>query len=181
MIHRFTPEARRVVMLAHAEVRRMGHHHLGSEHLLLGLIRQEWGAAARALGKPGVTYQTVEREVAARVRRSTEELGIADAEALRAVGIDLDEVRARMEAAFGPGALRPPMPRKRGLTPRAKRVLESSLRQAEGLGERSISSAHLILGLNATEESVGAQILRDLGVTAESVRAGVGEELRRAS
>ena len=181
MIHRFGSDARLVVRLAHAEAKRMGHRHLGTEHLLVGLLREERGPAARALSPLGVTADAVEREIGVRIGWSEAELGRADAEALRAVGIDLDEVRERVEAEFGPGALRPPAPEKRGLCRRAKRVLEESLREARRLGDRHIGSEHILLGINAVEPGLGAQILRDLGASSESVRTGVLEELRRAS
>ena len=71
--------------------------------------------------------------------------------------------------------------RKRGLCRRAKRVLEESLREARRLGDRHIGSEHVLLGINAVESGQGAQILRDLGASSDSVRTGVLEELRRAS
>jgi ATP-dependent Clp protease ATP-binding subunit ClpA len=183
MTVRFTREARHVITLADAEARRIAHPHLGTGHILLGLLRDERGTAARALTTLGVTDAAVERELNARVRQSTEELGPDDEEALRAVGIDLDEIRQRLEAAFGPGVLRPPAQGRRGyrLTPQARRVLGMSRREAAALGHRYVGSEHLLLGLNAVASGTGAQILRHLGVPARSVRNTVLEELRRAS
>jgi ATP-dependent Clp protease ATP-binding subunit ClpA len=183
MVARFTREARHVVALADAEARRMGHRHLGTGHLLLSLLRDQGGTAARALAMLGVTDASIERELVARVRRSTEELGPEDEEALGAVGIDLDEIRQRLEAAFGPGVLRPPAPERRGyrLTPQARKALGSSRREAAVLGHRYVGSEHLLLGVSALESGVAAQILRNLGVSAGSVRDQVLEELRRAS
>jgi len=181
MIHRFASDGRLVVRLAHAEAKRMGHRYLGTEHLLMGLLRQERGPAARALATLGVTADVVEREIGARIGRSEAELGPTEAEALRTVGIDLDEVRDRVEAAFGPGALRPPAPENRGPCRSAKRVLELSLREARCRGDRHIGSEHILLGLDAVETGLGARILRHLGASSDSVRTAVLEELRRAS
>src|SRR5438034_9135373 len=103
MFERFTNGARCAVTAAQQEARRLGHDCIGTEHVLLGLLRGE-GIAARALSGLGVTAEAVEREAAAFVRPAP--FGAADAEALGAIGIDLDEVRRRLEATFGPGALR---------------------------------------------------------------------------
>jgi ATP-dependent Clp protease ATP-binding subunit ClpA len=181
MIRWFGSDARLVVRLAHVEARRMGHRHLGTEHLLVGLLREERGPAARALAALGVTADAVEHEIVARIGSSEAELDRADAEALRAVGIDLEQVREHVEAAFGPGALRPPAPERRGLCRRARRALELSLREAMRRGDRHIGSEHVLLALNSVEAGLGAQILRDLGASSESVRTSVLDELRRAS
>jgi ATP-dependent Clp protease ATP-binding subunit ClpA len=181
LIHRFCAEGRLVVKLAHAAAGRMGHRHLGTEHLLVGLLRHERGPAARALAALGVTADAVDREIDVRIRRSEAVLGLADAEALRAGGIDLDQVRERVEAAFGPGALEPRASEGRGLCRSARRVLELSLREARCRGDRHIGSEHILLGLDAVETGLGARILRHLGASSDSVRTAVLEELRRAS
>src|ERR671922_2778564 len=103
MFERFTDRARNVVIAAQQEARRLGHDCIATEHVLLGLLREK-GIAARVLADLGVTADAVEREVVAFVRPGP--FGAADAEALGAIGIDLDEVRRRLEASFGPGALR---------------------------------------------------------------------------
>src|SRR5215217_1665467 len=156
MFERFTDRARRVTVDAQATARRLGHGHVGTEHILLGLLQGD-GIAARVLGSLGITAAAVEREVLAEVGRGP--LGTGDAEALGAIGIVLDEVRRRVEASFGKGALhwrpgrrhpawRPPMlgghiP----FSPRSKKVLELSLREALALKRRHIGTEHLLLGL----------------------------------
>src|SRR5919199_5286442 len=102
MFERFTDSARQATVDAQLAARRLGHGHIGTEHLLLGLLETD-GIAAQVLRGLGVTPAAVEREVLAEVGRGP--LGERDAEALEAIGIDLDEVRRRVEANFGPGAL----------------------------------------------------------------------------
>lgn len=184
MFDRFTQESRQVVALAEAVARRLGHRHLGTEHLLLGILAQETGAGAgaRALSGLGVTTERVEREVVGTLGRR-DELGPTDAEALRAIGIDLEKVRRRVEAAFGPGALRPLSPRKRRVcwTDQAKKAMKLSLREARSLGHRYLGSEHILLGVLAVEFGLAARILLDLGVDHAAVRARILQELRRAS
>src|SRR4029450_2752558 len=102
MFERFTDRARQVVVDAQASARGLGHGWVGTEHILLGLLHGD-GIAARGRGGLGAPAAAVEREVLAEVGRGP--LGTGDAEALGAIGIDLEEVRRRVEAAFGPGAL----------------------------------------------------------------------------
>jgi ATP-dependent Clp protease ATP-binding subunit ClpA len=183
MFDRFTPEARQLVTLAEAESRRLGHRHVGTEHLLLGLLAQGTGPAARALTNLGLTSERVEREVVSRLGRYGDELGPTDAEALGAIGINLEEVRRKVEAAFGDGVLRPVSPRRGRLswTTRAKRTLELSLREARSLGHRYLGSEHVLLGVVGVETGLAARILLDLGVDGGAVKDQVLEELRRAS
>jgi len=141
MFERFTERARQVVVLAQDEARELKHEYIGTEHLLLGLLREEEGVAARALAGLGVT---------------------------------LDEVRARVRAAAPAGERAPvgQIP----FTPRAKRALELSLREALAHGHNHIGTEHLLLGLTRDEEAIGARILSDLGADAEGVREAVVAE-----
>jgi ATP-dependent Clp protease ATP-binding subunit ClpA len=188
MFERFTDRARNVVIAARQEARRLGHDCIGTEHLLLGLLREQ-GIAARTLAHLGVTAEAVEREVVAFVRPGP--FGEADAAALGTIGIDLDEVKRRLEATFGPGALRW-RPGRRGLrrgplpgghipfSPRAKKVLELSLREALRLDHNYIGTEHILLGLVREGEGLAALVLTKLGVGLEAVRARVLDALRRA-
>jgi ATP-dependent Clp protease ATP-binding subunit ClpA len=188
MFERFTNGARNVVTAAQQEARRLGHDCIGTEHVLLGLLRGE-GIAARTLAGLGVTAAAVEREVVAFVRPAP--FGAADAEALGAIGIDLDEVRRRLQHTFGPGALRW-RPGRRGrrrgplpgghipFSPRAKKVLELSLREALRLKHNYIGTEHILLGLVREGEGLAAMVLTKLGVDLEALRARVLDELRRA-
>jgi|SRR6266516_4743936 len=139
MFERFTEQARHSVVLAQDEARRLRHGYIGTEHLLLGLLAIGDGVAARTLEQLGVDLETARTDVARAIGVGHDRLGEADAEALRALGIDLDEVRRRVEEEFGPRALDwPTMTCRRGpraptgripFTPRAKKVLELALRK----------------------------------------------------
>jgi ATP-dependent Clp protease ATP-binding subunit ClpA len=188
MFERFTDRARKVAVDAQASARRLGHGYIGTEHLLLGLLQGD-GIAAQVLTGLGVTPAAVEREVLAEVGRGP--LGAGDAEALGAIGIDLDEVRRRVEASFGPGALYwHPDPRcRRGrhlplagghipFTPRAKKALELSLREALALKHRYIGTEHILLGLVREGEGLAMLVLVRLGAGPQAVRARVLDILR---
>jgi ATP-dependent Clp protease ATP-binding subunit ClpA len=143
MFERFTDRARRVVVLAQEESRRLGHKYIGTEHLLLGLVREGKGVAAQALN---------------------------------ALGISLEGVRAQVEEIIGEGAADVPaghIP----FTPRAKKVLELSLREALQLGHRHIGTEHLLLGLLREGEGVAAQVLVRQGLALDRVREKVTELL----
>jgi ATP-dependent Clp protease ATP-binding subunit ClpA len=187
MFERFTDRARGAVIDAQVVARRLGHDRVGTEHLLLGLLDGS-GVAAQVLAGAGVTPAAVEREVLAEVGRGP--LGTGDAEALGAIGIDLDEVRRRVEASFGKGALhwrpgrrhpawRPPMlgghiP----FSPRSKKVLELSLREALALKHRHIGTEHLLLGLIREGEGLAMLVLTRLGAGPQLLRARVLDALR---
>ena len=172
MFERFTPEARQVVEGAQQQARDLRHDRIGTEHLLLALLTRQGTTSAAVLARHGLTRSAVVTDVA---RFTGAEL---DAEALTSVGIDLDAVRSSVEAAFGPGAL----DRRRGrtghipFTPRAKKVLELSLREAIALKSRSITDGHVLLGLIREGEGLAAKVLHDRGVDLPALR----EEVRLA-
>jgi ATP-dependent Clp protease ATP-binding subunit ClpA len=138
MFERFTDRARRVVVLAQEEARMLNHNYIGTEHILLGLIHEGDGVAARAL----------------------EDLGVR-----------LDTVRERVEYTIGTGKHAPSghIP----FTPRAKKVLELSLREAIQLGHNHIGTEHILLGLMSEGEGVAYQVLTELGLTSAKVRKAV--------
>jgi ATP-dependent Clp protease ATP-binding subunit ClpA len=187
MFERFTDRARQVAVGAQASARRLGHGCVGTEHILLGLLEGD-DIAAQVLRGLGVARDAVEREILVEVGRGP--LGTADAEALGAIGIDLDEVRRRVEASFGPGALhwrpgfghrrrRPPMLAGHiPFSPRAKKVLELSLREALALKHRHIGTEHILLGLVREGEGLGMLILIRLGAGPQSIRTRVLDALR---
>lgn len=183
MFERFTSEARDIVARAQVEARALGHSWIGTEHLLLALLGQPEAPGASALRRLGVT-----REACLSLTRdslgSGEALGADEAAALHTIGIDLDEVRRRVEESFGVGALdSPPRLRRRGLlgtlrrrtrrgcgpgpwltfTPKAKRALERSLRESLTLGDRHIGVEHVVLGLLDPKGNLAVEILRRLG------------------
>jgi len=135
VFERFTERAREVVVLAQGEARALKHNYIGTEHLLLGLLREEEGLAARVLASLDVDVEDVRADVA------------------RIVGMG-DEI-ATGQIPF---------------TPRAKKVLELSMREALHLGHEYIGTEHVLLGLVRENEGVGARILLDFGVDAEALR-----------
>src|SRR5688572_18097757 len=138
MFERFTDRARRVVVLAQEEARMLNHNYIGTEHILLGLIHEGEGVAAKAL---------------------------------ESLGISLDGVRQQVEEIIGQGQQAPSghIP----FTPRAKKVLELSLREALQLGHNHIGTEHILLGLIREGEGVAAQVLVKLGADLNRVRQQV--------
>ncbi|MDA8261944.1 MAG: ATP-dependent Clp protease ATP-binding subunit [Actinomycetota bacterium] len=138
MFERFTDRARRVLVLAQEEARLLNHNFIGTEHILLGLIHEGEGVAAKALESLGISLEAV--------REKVEEL---------------------IGPASGPSAGSPPF------TPRAKKVLELSLREALQLGHNYIGTEHMLLGLVREGEGVAAQVLTSLGADLSRVRQQV--------
>ena len=138
MFERFTDRARRVVVLAQEEARLLNHNYIGTEHILLGLIHEGEGVAAKAL---------------------------------ESLGISLEGVRGQVEELIGQGGSSPSghIP----FTPRAKKVLELSLREALQLGHNYIGTEHILLGLIREGEGVAAQVLVKLGADLSRVRQQV--------
>ena len=138
MFERFTDRARRVVVLAQEEARMLNHNYIGTEHILLGLIHEGEGVAAKAL---------------------------------ESLGISLEAVRQQVEEIIGQGQAAPTghIP----FTPRAKKVLELSLREALQLGHNYIGTEHILLGLISEGEGVAAQVLARMGADLFRVREEV--------
>jgi ATP-dependent Clp protease ATP-binding subunit ClpC len=138
MFERFSQRARRVVVLAQEEARLLNHNYIGTEHILLGLIREGEGVAAKAL---------------------------------ESLGVSLDAVRQQVEKIIGRGQQAPSghIP----FTPRAKKVLELSLREAKALGHNYIGTEHILLGLIREGSGVAAQVLVKLGADLNRTRQRV--------
>lgn len=177
MFERFTDEARNAVVVAQREASALNHGWIGTEHLLLALLADADGRAARVLRDLAVDVAWARGEVERIVGRGEPDL---DADALATLGIDLDAVRERVERTFGAGALSRRRCR-RGLmpsgalpfTPRAKKALELSLREAIAMGDDHIGSEHLLLGLAREGDGVAASILRSRGIDRDAVRAAL--------
>jgi ATP-dependent Clp protease ATP-binding subunit ClpA len=174
MFERFTQAARDVVTRAQEEAAVLGHDHLGTEHLLLGVAAGDDGILASL----GADHAALRRAV-------TDMYPVAiDADALAAIGIDLDAVRRSVEESFGPGALfkrRGRRARHVPFCPRAKRALERSLREAIALRHRHIGREHLLLALAGDGKSSAAIALRRCGTSPEAVRAATLAALRDAA
>jgi ATP-dependent Clp protease ATP-binding subunit ClpA len=200
MFERFTQAAREVVVHAQEEARDLRHGYIGTEHILLGLLRDPSGVAKPALDRLGIERLAVRSDVVGLVGEGPVGFGEHDAEVLRSIGIDLDEVRRRLEEAFGAGALERRDRvrhgwRRRGrcepdadhlpftghipFTPRAKKVLELSLREARHLGHGYIGTEHILLGLVREREGMAARILAQRGASDQRVRNVVIDELAR--
>jgi ATP-dependent Clp protease ATP-binding subunit ClpA len=169
MFERFTQEARDVVVGAQAEARALRHGRVGTEHLLLGMLAAPGSTAARVLAGHGVTH-----DIAVAAVRGNAAADDLDADALSSLGIDLDAVRDRVEEAFGPGALDGPRGRRTGghvpFSPRAKKVLELSLREAIALKSRTITDGHIALGLIREGQGLAMKLLHDRGVDLPALR-----------
>lgn len=139
MFERFTDRARRVVVLAQEEARKLGHNYIGTEHILLGLISEGEGVAAKALAS---------------------------------LDVSLESVRAEVENTIGQGQ-QTSTGQHIPFTPRAKKVLEYSLREALQLGHAYIGTEHILLGLIREGEGVAAQVLVRLGADLNRVRQQV--------
>jgi ATP-dependent Clp protease ATP-binding subunit ClpA len=183
MFERFTTAARDVVISAQHEREEFGHPVVGTEHLLLGLLNEGAGGAYAVLRRAGLNRIQVREEVQKVLRQGP--LGDADAEALKAIGIDLDEVRSKVEQTFGPGALHLPTAPRRGFftkqgrfSPRAKKVLELSLREAIRLHHGFIGPEHILLGLIREGDGLAAKIMVDRGLRLADLRSQAEAELK---
>jgi ATP-dependent Clp protease ATP-binding subunit ClpA len=181
MFERFTEEARQAVVAAAVHAEKLDHGWIGTEHLLLGILDDAQGRAARVLAGAGVTAAAVHDDVERIVGRGEPDL---DAGALATLGIDLDVVRERVERTFGPGALGPrkgrrrrrPICASRPFTPRAKKVLELSLREAVARGDTFIGAEHVLLALLREGDGVAGRILAERGVTRDLVVAALARD-----
>jgi ATP-dependent Clp protease ATP-binding subunit ClpA len=176
MFERFAEDARQAVVLAQEEAVALHHGWIGTEHVLLGVLRTG-SDGARLLAGFGVDATGVRADVVRRVGRGDDDI---DPDALATLGIDLEAVRERVERAFGPGALSRRRPCRRGwtgphvpFTARAKKALELTLREATNLGARDLRTEHLVLGLLREGDGVAARVLTERGVTLAAARAKV--------
>jgi ATP-dependent Clp protease ATP-binding subunit ClpA len=198
MFERFTERARQAVVEAQDEAVLLRHHYIGTEHILLGVTRQETSVGARALHRSGFELEPARgavRKLVGEGPPADPSVPDDDAAALEVIGIDLEEVRRRAEAAFGPGALdrlAGRRGRRRGrcvgplsggipFTPRAKKCLELGLREAVRLGHNYIGTEHILLGILREGQGLALDLLRDQGVSSDGLRDAVMEELAKAS
>jgi len=182
MFERFTTAAREAVVRARQEAQDLHHPYIGTEHVLIGLLGDGTSVAGRVLHDAGVTAPQVRAEVIRLVGTPPKLFTDEDAAALQTIGIDLDSVLARIEEWFGPGALDPPVPPARrgllrrgphartGLTPRAQKVLEPSLREALRLHHHYIGPEHSLLGLIREGNGLAAKVLVEAGVDLDDLR-----------
>jgi ATP-dependent Clp protease ATP-binding subunit ClpA len=169
MFERFTEDARATVRGAQRHAAALNHGWIGTEHLLLALLDDPDSRAAGLLRDRGIAADHVRSEIERTVGRGEPDI---DADALATLGIDLDAVRERVERNFGPGALaRGRSAGRMPFTPRAKKALELSLREALELGDNAIGGEHILLGL--TRDGLAAEMLRARGVSRDELRAAL--------
>jgi ATP-dependent Clp protease ATP-binding subunit ClpC len=142
---RFTAHAKKVLTLAQDEAFNLGHGHIGTEHLLLGLVREEEGLGARALA---------------------------------AVGVTITAIRPLVEGVVPPAPGEERLRRQIIPTTRVKTVIDLAFKAAERDGQQSVGTDHLLLGVVAEGEGLGAAVLRNLGADEATVRSAV-DRLRR--
>jgi ATP-dependent Clp protease ATP-binding subunit ClpA len=157
------------LIAAAEEARRRGHGYVGTEHLLLVLVRGGDGGAVPALRRLGVSRDAVEDALAPLVPPSTSTL---DADALATLGIDLDAVRQRLEETFGAGALERTRTACLGVCPRVKRALAHTVDRAD---DRPVRDEDVLLGLLSVSDSVAARVLAGLGISVEAVEAAIAD------
>jgi ATP-dependent Clp protease ATP-binding subunit ClpA len=225
MFERFTVDARNAVAQAQEQARRLGHGYIGCEHLLLAAAATG-ESASTVLREHGVTPEAVETQIVRLVGlgHAADLFSALDSTALASIGIDLDAVRARLEAAFGPDALtlaapracrrgrsarrkyplarlrRPRRPRRPHrpwpdlhaaqanrasghipFTPRAKKCLEHSVREAKARQDNYVGVEHLTLALVAMKDGAVPPILSALGASPANLRAAILNRYRQAS
>ena len=138
---KFTDKARKVLVLAQEEARALHQPYVGTEHVLLALLKEKEGLAAQALDHLGVTYEAT--------LTCVQQLIKGDAST---------DVSGHLS-----------------FTPRVKRVLENSLREAMQMGKSYISTEHLLLGIVREGEGTAIDVLRKLGVEGDAIRSSLND------
>jgi ATP-dependent Clp protease ATP-binding subunit ClpA len=159
------------------EARQLGHGYVGTEHVLLALTREPEGAAAKVLSQLGVTHEDLKGS-ACLARLWAPRI---DADALAALGIDLESVRDRLEESFGPGALErtrsgmldPTSGAIQCIAPRLKRSLEAAVARA---GDHPLRDEHVLLGMLSVSDSLAARVLAEFDVSLAAAEALVRGE-----
>ena len=146
MFEKFTDKARKVLIYAQEEARKLEQAYVGTEHLLLGLIREEDGMASQVLRHYGVTYDDA----------------LAQIQSI----IENEETAAAGHIPF---------------TPRAKRVLEGSFREALQLGQNYISTEHLLLGIIREGNGVAMQALAQMNVDPDEIRHAISDQVQTST
>lgn len=199
MLERLTAEARGTIARAIQDASGPPRRLVDTEHILLALLTKDTGIAAEVLREAGLTAEGVRSDIERLTGSPEPILTEGDAEALRAIGIDVDAVLARIEESFGPGALEadqaggemegrrgflgrrgktPSRPRR--LTDRGRKVLELAVREAVRLHNDHIGTEHLLLGVIRIDDGLAMKIITDSGVSAESLRKAIIDAIKAA-
>lgn len=193
MFERFTDRARNTVKQSKLEAETLRHSWIGTEHLLLALLDDDAGGASRLLTGAGVAKEQVYAAIEEFRSPLPGVLDKEDAAALESIGIDLESVLSRLQATFGPVG---PAPRRRRwfrrtstecagsaprFSPRSKKALELSLREALRLKHKFIGTEHLLLGILREGEGLAVKILVETGVDLGELRRRTEASLRAAA
>jgi ATP-dependent Clp protease ATP-binding subunit ClpA len=154
---------------AAADARALRHNYIGTEHLLLALLACPSGAAAVALRRLGIAADEIRDRLLSKL--ASPPVPRVDAEALGTLGIDLDRVRARVEDAFGPGALEQAGAGCMSVSPCTKLALAYAVEEAQG---ETVGDGHVLIGLLRVERSLAAGVLAEFGVSLGDVRVALG-------
>ncbi len=152
-----SPRAKKVIEYAIEEARNLNHNYVGTEHLLLGLLREGEGVGIQVLTNLGLSPEEVRKEVLN----------------LLGHGLEIGRIEDSLADALTKGKL--------ALTPRAKKAIEYALDEARELNHNYVGSEHLLLGLLREQEGVAAQVLMNRGLTLEDVRSEILDVLRGGS
>jgi ATP-dependent Clp protease ATP-binding subunit ClpA len=194
MFERFTTGARELVVGAQAEARALGHSWIGTEHLLLSAVADPDSPVTRTLAAIGLSHDAVRAQVVSEIDDQGD-----DEAALRDLGIDLGEVRRRVEERFGPDALERAGEHVGGgswwrrrkaarlasgghipFTRAARKALELSLREALAVGSKEIRVEHIVLG-TMRADAMAAKVAARLGAAPKDVRRVVLDRLGKAA
>lgn len=178
MFERFTQGARDAVIQAQTEAGELGDDRIGTQHVLLGVLWNAEGPGKKLLDESGISYRATRQQLEATS-------DVVDAEALRGIGIDLETVRRRAEAVFGQGALARGTRRTRAghiqFGNDAKKTLELALREAISLGQSTIGTDCVLLGLTRLPDSPAGRLMMAQGVKPAEFGARLREQLRAAA
>jgi len=182
MFERFSKDARAVVVAARTQAGALGHDSVGTQHLLLGLLGPDAGAASQVLHDVGLQSDLLLEMV----RRRTPADGYLtedDAESLRTLGIDLDVVLEHLAASLGPEAAVRSAPKRRRMrfSRPAKKTLELALREAVWLKAGSIGSEYILLGLLRCDDADVNAILTEVGIKPDDLRSATLRAIGRAA
>ena len=147
------------------EARRLGHNYVGTEHLLLALLRRSEGGATQVLSELGVSAERVEEALWPCVAAGAPRI---DPDALATLGIDFEVVQERLEETFGPGALEHTRAGCLGVAPRAKMALAHALDHADG---QPLRDEHILLGLLSVPDALATHVLGKVGVSLRAAEA----------
>ena len=180
MFERFTKSARNVVATSQAQAQATGSSEVRPEHLLMALLEDEACLAVRVVEELGVPRQSLRQTLDRHRLRHIDGLDEDDAEALQAIGIDLDEVVRSIDRNLGGLAGPAPGRGRAGFSRSSKKALAVALREAISLGHNYIGTEHILLGLLRGGDRVLVDTFAEAGLNHRALRRAVADAVRRA-